>query len=160
MGGSMDSTIRLHRCCMWCYLLLKPKKKRFSLSVYPPASHPTWPHINENRKFQSDDLLFLITDLERSRKSTITNCFSFFDIPIRSVSKLSSNMVKVGKFKKKLTYPAFPTSEAFLKHFLSEFGKNKGSFLFYFSEIFPNMILKVLKNQVEIFHFYQYSYFW
>ena len=104
-------------------------------------------------------MLFLITDLERSRKSTITNCFSFFDIPIRSVSKLSSNMVKVGKFKKKLTYPAFPTSEAFLKHFLSEFGKNKGSLLFYFFEIFPNMILKVLKNQVEIFHFYQYSYF-
>ena len=99
-------------------------------------------------------------DLERSRKSTITNCFSIFDIPIRSVSKLSSNMVKEGKFKKKLTYPAFPTSEAFLKHFLSEFGKNKVSLLFYFFEIFPNMILKVLKNQVEISHFYQYSYFW
>ena len=64
-------------------------------------------------KFQSDDLLFLITDLERSRKSTITNCFSFFDISIRSVSNLNSNTVKVGKFKEKLTYPAFPTSEAF-----------------------------------------------
>ena len=88
--------------------------------------------------------------MDSSKKTDNWKCLPFFNIPLGTCSKMWISVQKVGKLKKKWTYPYFVHIFIFLIVFPKEFWKKEDTFNSQFFESNLNLQSKLKIKQREI----------